>query len=520
MKSVKNITIAFLMLFLLSCNELIDEVPQGFINDKTIFDTEAGAQAALLGCYEGISTYYYFGVAYTQLLSLGSGAFWTNHTASLPIAQQTAQPSDALVNNVWRTSYTAINAANVVIENIQKSSIRDAVKNRVYGEALFIRAMLYFNNVRIWGAVPLRLTPASSSDLHFERTPVEKIYDQIIKDLEAAKINLPDPQNQVIGYPHKWAAYTLLAKVYLTMAGNDPNSPYWQKSIDEAIQVYNSGAYTLVRPFKDLWDVKKGNSKESIFEIQYSMAGGSSNGLTQIHMPSNTIYLPNQATAPTRRIRAHKVTFDDFRNQYPGDPRINATFLYGDIPTRDGGVLRVYPNNTTSEGYPYIFKYCDPAWVASVSNNNFIYLRYADVLLMLAEAENEVRGPGGAYKYINELMARARDANGNGLTDANEVSPSDWSGMTKEEFRQRIMLERRIELLGETHEFFDTRRRGTEYLKSYFEHHNSHPLFNASRDFLFPTDNSSLIRLLLFPLPSNEINANELIKPTDQNPGY
>jgi len=304
------------------------------------------------------------------------------------------------------------------------------------------------------------------------------------------------------------------------MAGNDLSSPYWQKAYDEAIQVYNSNAYQLVRPYKDLFDVSKGNSTESIFEIQFSMVGGSSNGLTQIHMPSNTIYLPNQANSPTRRIRSHKVTFDDFINLYPGDPRIDATFLYGDIPRRDGTILKVYPNNMTSEGYPYIFKYVDPAWVASVSNCNFIYLRYADVLLMLAEIENELNGPAVAYKYINEVMARARDANGNGTTDADETSPANWSEMTKEEFRSRIMLERRIELLGETHEFFDTRRRGTEYLKLFYEHHNSHPLFNAVNDFLFPVDNASLTRLLLMPIPAGEINANELISPSEQNPGY
>jgi tetratricopeptide (TPR) repeat protein len=520
MKSIKYFLAVVIAFVIPSCSNLIEEDPQGFINDQTLFNTEAGAQAALVGCYEGISTYYYFGVAYTQLLSLGSGAFWTNHVASLPIAQQTAQPTDALVNNVWRTSYSAINAVNVLIANVPKSEIKESVKNKVMGEGLFLRGLLYFNNVRIWGDLPLRLKPSTSSDLNMARTPAAKVYEQIINDLEEAKKIMPEPQNQTKGYPHKWAAYALLAKVYMTMAGNDPSSPYWQKAFDEAIQVYNSGAYKLVRPFKDLWDVKKGNSIESIFEIQYSMVGGSSNGLTQIHMPSNTIYLPNQASSPTRRIRSHKVTFDDFKIQYPGDPRINATFLYGDLPLRDGKTLKVYPNNTTSEGYPYIFKYCDPAWVASVSNSNFIYLRYADVLLMLAEIENELRGPDGAYKYINEVMVRARDANGNGIIETTEISPADWSGMTKEEFRSRIMLERRIELLGETHEFFDTRRRGIDYLKTFFEHHNSHTLFNAVNDFLFPVDNASLSRLLLMPIPSTEVNTNELIGPSNQNPGY
>lgn len=522
MKTTKYFFLATMLWMVSACEigGLIEEKPKGFINDLSLFETEAGAQAALVGCYEAISTYYYFGVAYTQLLSLGSGAFWTSHTASLPVARQTAQPTDALVNNVWRTTYSAINTVNGLISNLPKSSLKESVKNPILGEGYFIRGMLYFNAVRIWGAVPLRLELTNSEGIHVGRTDAAGIYEQVIKDLEMAKTLLPEPQAQLKGKPHKWAAYSLLAKVYMTMAGNDGSSPYWKKAYDEAIEVYNSHAYTLVRPFKELWDASKQNSTESIFEIQYSMTGGSSNGLTQIHMPSNTIYTPNQASSPTSRIRAHKSTFDDFRDQYPGDPRIDATFIYGVVPRRDGTNLSIYPNNTGSQGYPYIFKYADPAWVASVSNSNFIYLRYADVLLMLAEIENELNGPDGAYKYVNEVMDRARDKNANGVTDAGETSPADWSGMSQAQFRERIMLERRIELLGETHEFFDTRRRGPEYLKAYFAHHNAHPLFNEANDFLLPVDDASVNRLLLMPLPSGEINSNERISPADQNPGY
>lgn len=503
-----------------SCSKMIEEEPKGFLNDQSLFNTEAGAQAVLNGCYERIATYYYFGVGYTQFLSLGSGAFWTSHAASLPVAKMTAQATDALVNNTWKEAYSAINAVNGLIINLSESNIKASVKNQVLGEGYFIRALLYFNNVRIWGDVPLRLSISNSEEIDMARTPAADVYKQVIADLEEAKKLMPEPKDQIKGRPHKWAAYSLLAKVYMTMAGNDQNSPYWQKAYDEAIQVYNANVYKLVRPYKDLWDIKKPNSTESIFEVQYSMAGGSANGLTQIHMPSNTIYTPKQVTAPTSRIRAHKVTFDDFRNQYPGDPRINATFIYGNVPRNDGTTLAIYPSNMTSQGYPYIFKYADPNYTASVSNCNFIYLRYADVLLMLAEIENELHGPGNAYKYVNEVMDRARDANGNGRTDMGETVPANWSGMAQDEFRQRIMQERRFELLGETHEFYDLRRRGVTYLKAYLQHHNTHPLFNATNDFLYPTDDASVKRLLLMPIPSDEINSNRLITPSDQNQGY
>ncbi len=217
------------------------------------------------------------------------------------------------------------------------------------------------------------------------------------------------------------------------------------------------------------------------------------NGLTQTWMPSNSTYTPKQSTNPLARIRAHKATFDDFRNTYPNDPRINATFIYNSLQTNAGVTIQVYPSATAAatNGYPYVLKYADPNYISSVSNSNFIYFRYADVLLMLAEIENELHGPTNAYQYINMVLTRARDANGNGTIETTEVAPVNWTGMTQDQFRQRILLERRIELLGEGHEFYDTRRRGEAYLSAFLQSHNTRANFNATNDFLYPTDAAS-----------------------------
>ncbi len=189
MKKILYFSYVLLLFMVMSCTkiELIDEDPKGFLNDQTLFDTEAGAQAALVGCYSGISTYYYFGVAYTQFLSLGSGAFWTDHAASLPLARQTSQPTDALINNVWKEAYASINSVNALLANMPKSPIKESVKNQILGEGYFLRAVLYFNNVRIWGDVPLRIEVANSNNLNMARTPKAQVYEQIIADLEAAK---------------------------------------------------------------------------------------------------------------------------------------------------------------------------------------------------------------------------------------------------------------------------------------------------------------------------------------------
>ena len=523
MKKIKNFLLGLSIISIaLSCKKAIKEDPNGFLNDKSLFNTAAGANAALIGVYERISTYYYLGNQLPQCLSFASGAFWASVILSQNEAKQAALPTDDMVRRPWLEMYSGVNTVNGLIDGMLESTLTGKTRDNVLGEAYFLRAVYYFNAVRIWGAVPLRLHQATDQDVNFARTPVDKVYEQVISDLQQAKGLMPEPAAQVKGRPNKYAAYSLLAKVYLTLAGNDQASTYWQKAYDEAIQVYNSNAYKLVRPFKDLWDVNKENSVESIFEIQYSSSGGSgANGLTQSWMPTSYIAIQGSGS-PLARVRLQKMTFDDHRNTYPGDPRINASYIHTTFQSKSGSVQQVYPSPTATaaNGYPYLLKYLDPAWVANGSNTNLIYLRYADVLLMLAEIENELHSPAGAYKYINEVMNRARDANGNGIIEATETSPADWSGMTQATFRDRIMLERRIELVGEVHEFYDTRRRGEAYLLKYYQQHNAHPLFNAANDFLFPTDAASVKRNMLLPIPAEEFNYNRLLTPADQNFGY
>jgi hypothetical protein len=141
---------------------------------------------------------------------------------------------------------------------------------------------------------------------------------------------------------------------------------------------------------------------------------------------------------------------------------------------------------------------------------NFVVFRYADLLLMLAEIENELNGPDAAYVYVNEVLGRAR---GTG------AAPADWAGLSQVQFRHDIMFEYRFELLGEGHEWFNDRRRGYDYFKTnVIDLHNSHPDYDFSkqRDVELP-DNS---RNILMPIPITEITANPNISADDQNPGY
>ena len=332
-------------------------------------------------------------------------------------------------------------------------------------------------------------------------------------DFQRAKELMPDFGEYRPERPVKWAAYMYLAKVYMTMATMNGNNDLqlWQKAYDEAIQVY--GKYSLEPLYADVFDLNNENNGESIFEIQYGQNGAIRNSdVIRTYTPQNSLFAPeNQVTFG--RVKANKETFDSHQDQYPGDPRLDATYIYGSYERTDGTTRTVYPERTNgNDGFAYIKKYIDPNYNGTTTNRNFIKLRYADLLLMLAEIENELNGPANAYQYVNEVLARARNTE-NGPA----AQPADYAGMTQDQFRERIMMERQYELLAEGHTWFDVRRRGYEYfLQHVIYPHNESPNFHQSTDFVYPVT----VKNMLLPIPSDEISGNYEITQADQNPGY
>ncbi|MDC1230059.1 RagB/SusD family nutrient uptake outer membrane protein, partial [bacterium] len=395
--------------------------------------------------------------------------------------------------------------ANIIIANIEESNLPN--KDRALGEAYFLRGATYFDLVRYFGGVPLKLLPASIDNLNTPRSSKEEVYDAIISDFENAKLMLPNTGEALFQRPVKLAANMFLAKVYMTLASETNNMEMWQAAYDEAIQVY--GQYSLVPTFAELYNPLNENTVESIFEIQYA-----TNGAVRNSDIIRSYTLKQFYEYPTfGRIRPNKEVYDQHLNQYPGDPRIAATFIYDSYTKVNGNNQNLYPIQINgNDGYTGLKKYLEPNFNGSTTNRNMLKLRYADLLLMLAEIENELNGPGGAYQYVNEVLARARtQADG---TQAAE--PADWSGMSQDEFRTRILRERQYELLGENHEWFDTRRRGYEYfLEEVIETHNNFPNL-GNKDFTYPVS----VKNMLLPIPSTELSNNTEISQADQNPGY
>jgi len=520
MRSLHILIIATaLSLALGSCKKgFLEEKPYSFVSSEALYNSDAGLEAAVNGCYSIMADYGGFGAGYLTWMTVGSGGFYTTQGPNSDMNTLTHGPSNLwLVNNSpWDNFYSALKVANDIIANAPGGQASDAAKQKAIGEAHLMRGMLYFNLVRMFGGVPLRTAPPTQDDVNLPRATREEVYNLVISDLQTAKSMMTT--SPIVGRPSRYAATALLGKVYLTLAGNDAASPYWQMAKTELLDVVANGGYALERSFASLFNATNENTKESIIEIQYTIGGGPNGQFTNFFTPNQSTLTPLATNGPFGRNRVNKDIFDRHRTQYPTDPRIDVSYVYGSYTRLNGGNQNVYPNNTGAQGWPYIKKYVDPAYVATFSNRNFIYLRYADVLLMLAEAENEINGPASAYQYVNQVLTRARDKNGDGTVIA--TTPANWSGMTQTEFRDRILRERRYELIGECHLYHDVRRRGAAYLKTFFLEHNTHPTFSAANDKTYPTDDAAVNKLLLMPIPEKEINANPMIGPGNQNPGY
>ena len=505
------LVLLFITLIASACEDgLLEETPDTFDSEAQIFSTEQGAETALNGVYYAFQQGNYHGASLHNLLMPVSGKFYSSQNSNIDATGLNPTPSNNSLVDVWQGAYETINEANIVIDNLNGASAGLANRDAVLGQAHFLRAATYFDLARLFGGVPLRAEPARLDNLNLPRASLGDVYAQIIADFELAEDLLPD---DLPGRPGPLAATAYLAKVYLTRATTMMDDGFLAPAREHALEVIESGRYRLVDDYGDLFDRNNENTAESIFELQYGFTGGIRLAdFSRIYTPRGSVFqLPNVSTFG--RVRPNKETFDLHADTYPGDPRIDATFLSGEYE-RDGNTRTIYPRRTRGgDGYAVLAKYLDPSYNGTTTEANMIKLRYADVLLMMAEIENEMNGPDGAYPYVNQVLTRARNSG----ADAGATEPMNYSNLSQEEFRGRIRQERLFELLGEGHAWFDTRRHGYAWLRdNVIVPHNTHPNFEDGRDFEYPDDPKHL----LLPLPRTELSGNSAIDVNDQNPGY
>lgn len=382
---MKKITyiILFCNLFLLGCSsDFLDKAPISNANEAAFYKSQKDIETGMWSAYNSLYTLYgpeSLPSFYGELMS--DNAYSDNAAGRIQDYESfelhTMAIDNELVFNFWNNYYKALYTVNNIIASAEKLDF--ASRDALIGEAKFLRALYYFDMVRAWGDVPLVTTPISIADAYAQgRTPKDQVYDQIVADLDFAAAKLPVKTSQrFVGAASQEAANTLLGKVYLTM-GNKP------KAAETLLKVY--GKFSLV-PYADLWNLTKKNGASSIFEIQYK--GGVANPYS--------LYWAMFTPVDNRVVTAwgggfNQITNDLWDAYEVGDPRRDISIQNGYTTANNSFVNVKFPIKWKNTAAPV-------AGLREASDNNFMILRYADVLLMLTEATADP-------KYLNEVRAR------------------------------------------------------------------------------------------------------------------
>jgi hypothetical protein len=394
----------------------------------------------------------------------------------------TVSAGEGQIEGFWSGMYNNINFANQILDNVPAINMDATLKARYLAEAQFIRAYDYFRLVRAFGDVPLRLhVPKSAADYNLARTPKAQVYTQIEADLTAAAAVLPATYSATdIGHASKGAALALHAKVALYLKN-------WNDVVTYTNQVTALGVYSLFSNYEKMFRTENKNNSESIFEIQNMLIpnepGWSNSQYSQVQMP--------RVTEP-----AGGWGFDDpspslIAEFETGDPRLAATVIYTGQTTAEGDAI----DASAPDPYYNYKSYVPFAEYVSGYNQGCqqdkIVIRYAEVLLMNAEANNELGNSAAALASLELVRARAREGNASILP---KVTATDAATL-----RAAIYHERRVELGMEFDRHADVIRQG-----------RGAAVFGSLG---FVTGKSEV-----WPIPQNEIDLSA--GTLTQNPGY
>lgn len=517
---------AFVLCAVISCKKALEEKVYDFKDPETFYQTDRELLVGMNGVYKNLMSWeLWIQPAWVSVVGEDDDMLLENWLAGGYTGNQAGQ---WYIQRPWNGLYYVIQRANLVLKYAATVSGDTAMISRIRGEACFIRGFCYFELVRRYGDVPMRLQaydPTQSKDI--ARSPVAEVYKQVESDLKTAAGLLPADYNSGAyteadhGRPTKAAALGLLAKAYMHMAGDElKQTQYFAEAVKAARAVKDQGDATgfpqLEPNYMKVFDeATQDRSNEMLFSIPATHApnqgpelpgffsppgnygGGGSGGSVSIR---RDFY--ERFEAGDKRVAIGTAIWDTWQNlaastyyqlsKVPQGAVLKTEGIWGKEYDGGGG----YGENTytlngkTIYGSPRLYskKYYDLVAQAKDENgNNPIILRYADVLLLLAEAENEVNGPTTlAYSSINVVRQRA------GL--------DLLSGLDKEGFRTKVRNERRFELYGEFQRRWDLIRWGTwlSVMKT------------AGRD------RQPYQRL--YPISQEEIAGNKLI-PVN-NPGY
>ena len=451
------IAIALLGFSFSSCSDFLEQNPQTDLSENDFYKTADDILSAVNGVYSSLQegdiygNWYVFGeIPSDNTRNQLSGSVTTQNEFD----QFYIDTQNSMIANFWKAAYKVINRTNTVLGRIDGVEINTELANRYKLECKFIRALMYFNLVRVYGDVPLVLKEISISESYdILREPKENVYNQIIADLKEAQ-DLPVSYSTAEdGRATQGAAKALLANVYMTLHK-------YAEAETILAEIINSGQYSLLENtpgslnidgYKNVFSPVNHNSKEGIFEIQFLKGGyGEGSNYANNFAPENS----GTNVVAVGGTGGNNIPEMDIYNAYEeGDLRRDFSMSLGYYDNRK--------NNEWVESR-YVCKFMDVPYQNNDASNNYPVIRYADVILMYAEALNQNGKTAEACKYLN--MTRRR---GFGY-QTTETSPVDLQTTDKAQFALMVEQERRVELAFENHRWFDLIRTGraVEVMKS------------------------------------------------------
>lgn len=484
-KSIIFLSLALITLLIASCSKFLDLEPisnniwvDNSSTDSVVYQTADQVETALSGVYGDFRNEYFELDYYVNGDAQSDDAYaGADNPSNFQIDDYNITALNTNVSRDWAYLYGTIGKANIVINNVMACpdpALTQERKNEILGEASFIRAFIYFQAVQLWGDVPLQLTEVKtiSAELLPEiypllfpaRAPMDSVYMQIIIDFETALANVK-PTATHKGYVTTGAVNAMLAKVYATI------EPHDYAKVSQYCDAVINGPYSLLPNYEDLWNNSAENTTESIFEINYegtitngnwgaSMFRGSD--WKKFNIPSNDL------------VKA----FDDEGDEI----RKNSSIIFLDAGFPDPH----WPQNN----YPFVHKW---RLYQSPSPQNYIFLRLADIILLKAEALNELGDVSGAAALMNQIRSR--------------VSLPNTNASTQADMRLAIEKERRLELAFEGHRWYDLKRTGRaiEVINNAIDETGQKLGYNLTTN------------RLVWPVPQSELDRNTSLT---QNAGY
>ena len=494
----KHLLLPLAALTLLAGCDFLQKDPLTSITPNNFFKSADDAESSLTAVYDALQGTGAYGQDLLVVGEMPTDNCTSTNGDVAAIQNIVWTPTTGQVGSIFRQAYLGVNRANIVIKYVPTVAMDSARRNQIVGEARFIRALCYFNLVRAYGDVPLRLEPTESSqpgETNLPRTAAETVYGQVVSDLQSAAVRMPLSNPNRAG---RSAAGALLARVQLTRRN-------WAAAQAAAKTVIDRNL-VLTQPFKALFPAES-KGAEALFEIQYAGSADGGNILPDLMLPLPfATYSFPKFNVPSANIIAFADTVNDKRWAYNG-PVLNSS---GRLVGRDHVSYLDAKNQQTSgananDRGPFVFKWTSIGNGFNSVDNTYV-LRLAEVFLAYAEAANELTGPSAdVLDKLNRVRTRA------GLPALTTASPQAASKTT---LRAEIDGQRRLELAFEGERWWDLVRYARHNLA---DASATHPVTALDIIAARRVGGARDVNYLLLPIPLAEINTNPQ---SSQNPGF